>query len=224
MALPLCLQLPETPEPLTITLPGGVAIQQLNLVEAIQPALTPLVPLFNVVDTVLAVFDCLKAIPASLGPPPDPTVLASSLAELAEKVGKLLRLVPQLSLPYTLLGLIDVVVDTLRKARSQLAHLQQQVEQVERASERATELQDAGLLAVAACARANLEQEAANTGKALASLGKLVALLNLFLGMVGAPQVPDFSSLSGHPLDEVLTPIDAVLESLLAVRSAVPLP
>ena len=107
MALPICLEIPELGDPPVITLPGGVSIQQFNLMEAIQPALTPLMPVFDIIDTVVAVFNCVKAIPDSLGPPPDPTALAACIPELAEKVSKLLKLIPQLSLPYTIIGIID---------------------------------------------------------------------------------------------------------------------
>lgn len=224
MALPICLEIPEIPDPLAITLPGGVTIQQINLMEAIQPALTPLMPIFDIIDTVVAVFNCVKAIPDSLGPPPDPTALAACIPELAEKVAKLLRLIPQLSLPYTIIGIIDLVIDTLRQARSQLVHLQQQMQQILGAIDRATELEDAGLMAITSCAQANVAQEAANVGKALASLEKLIGLLNIFLGMVGAPEVPDLSTLAGRPLDDVLPPIDAIIEALQTVRGAVPVP
>lgn len=224
MALPICIELPELPDPLAITLPGGVTMQQINLLEAIQPALTPLMPLFDIVDTVVAVFNCVKAIPDSLGPPPDPTVLAACIPELAEKVSKLLRLIPALSLPYTVIGIIDLLIDTLRQARSQLLHLQQQMVQILRAIDRATTLEDAGLMAITSCAQANVAQEAANVGKMLASLGKLIGLLNVFLGTIGAPEVPDLSSLAGRPLDDAIPPIDAIVKSLQAVRSAVPVP
>ncbi len=224
MALPICLEIPEIPDPLAITLPGGITMQQINLLEAIQPALTPLMPLFDIIDTVVAVFNCVKAIPDSLGPPPDPTVLAACIPELGEKVAKLLRLIPQLSLPYTIVGIIDLVIDTLRQARSQLLHLQQQMQQILGAIDRATKLEDAGLMAITSCAQANVAQEAANVGKALASLGKLIGILNIFLGMVGAPEVPDLSNLAGRPLDDVIPPIDAIIKSLQTVRSAVPVP
>ena len=106
MPLPICLEIPELGDPPVITLPGGVSIQQFNLMEAIQPALTPLMPVFDIIDTVVAVFNCVKAIPDSLGPPPDPTALAACIPELAEKVSKLLKLIPQLSLPSTIIGII----------------------------------------------------------------------------------------------------------------------
>jgi len=224
VALPICIEIPEIPDPLQLTLPGGVTMESTNLMEQIQPALTPLVPLFNIIDTVVAVFNCIKAIPDTLGPPPDPTALAACIPEVAEKVNALLRLIPQLSLPYTIIGIIDLVIDTLRQARSQLLHLQQQVAQITGAIDRATDLDDAGLMAITSCAEANVEQEAANVGKSLASLGKLIGILNLFLGMVGGPEVPDLSNLAGRPLDDVIPPLDAIVDTLQSVRSAVPVP
>ena len=92
------------------------------------------------------------------------------------------------------------------------------------AEERAHELGDAQLLEIVACARANIEQEAANLGKRLGALGTLVGILNLFTSMVGAPEVPDLSSLSGEGLDAVVEPLDALVDVFTAVRSAVPLP
>jgi len=224
VALPICLEIPEIPDPFALTLPGGVTMEQINLLEAIQPALTPLMPLFDIIDTIVAVFNCVKAIPDSLGPPPDPTVLAACIPELAEKVSKLLKLIPQLSLPYTIIGIIDLIIGTLRQARTQLLHLQQQMVQILGAIDRATNLEDAGLMAITSCAQANVAQESANVGKALASLGKLIGVLNIFLGMVGAPEVPDLSDLAGRPLDDVIPPIDAIIKALQTVRSAVPVP
>jgi hypothetical protein len=224
VALPICIEIPEIPDPFAITLPGGVTMESINLMEQIQPALTPLVPLFDIIDTVVAVFNCVKAIPDTLGPPPDPTVLAACIPELAEKVSKLLKLIPQLSLPYTIIGIIDLVIDTLLQARTQLLHLQAQMQQILGAIDRATDLDDAGLMAITSCAQANVAQEAANVGKSLAALGKLIGLLNLFLGMVGGPEVPDLSDLAGTPLDEAIPPIDAIIETLQGVRDAVPVP
>ena len=224
MSLPICIEIPEIPDPFGLTLPGGVQIERINLMEVIQPALTPLVPFFDIIDTIVAVFNCIKAIPDSLGPPPDPTVLAACLPDLAEKVNKLLRLIPQLSLPLLIVGLIDLVIDTLRQARSLLLHLQQQMVQILGTIDRATNLEDAGIMAIAQCAQANVAQEAANVGKALASLGKLIGLINLFMGMVGGPEVPDLSDLAGRPLDDVIPPIDAIIEALQTARAAVPVP
>ena len=190
----------------------------------IQPALTPLVPIFDIIDTVVAVFNCIKAIPDTLGPPPDPTAIAACLPDLAEKVAKLLKLIPQLSIPLTIIGLIDLMIDTLLRARSEIMHLQQQMQQILGVIDRATNLDDAGLMAIAQCAQANVAQEAANVGKSLAALGKLIGLINLFMGMVGGPEIPDLSNLAGRPLDDVVPPLNAIVDALKTARDAVPVP
>ena len=224
MPFELCLELPEIPDPFNLTLPGGVQIEHINLMEVIQPALTPLVPIFDIIDTVVAVFNCIKAIPDTLGPPPDPTAIAACLPDLAEKVAKLLKLILQLSIPLTIIGLIDLMIDTLLKARSELMHLQQQMVQILGVIDRATNLDDAGLMAIAQCAQANVAQEAANVGKSLAALGKLIGLINLFMGMVGGPEIPDLSNLAGRPLDDVVPPLNAIVDALKTARDAVPVP
>ena len=224
MALPICIEIPEIPDPFNLTLPGGIQIEHINLMEVIQPALTPLVPIFDIIDTVVAVFNCIKAIPDTLGPPPDPTAIAACLPDLAEKVAKLLKLIPQLSIPLTIIGLIDLVIDTLLRARSEIMHLQQQMQQILGVIDRATNLDDAGLMAIAQCAQANVAQEAANVGKSLAALGKLIGIINLFMGMVGGPEIPDLSNLAGRPLDNVVPPIDAIVDALKTARDAVPVP
>ena len=77
-------------------------------------------------------------------------------------------------------------------------------------------------LAIAVCLETNIGIEAANVGKSFASLGRLLGLLGLFLGMVGGPAVPDLSSLSGKPLRDVLAPLSLLVDTLVAVRKAIP--
>jgi hypothetical protein len=121
-------------------------------------------------------------------------------------------------------GIIDLLLDALRQARSLLIQLQQQMVQIAGTIDRAHQLEDTGLMAIAQCAQANVAQEAANVGKSLAALGKLIGILNLFLGMIGGPEVPDLNSLSGRPLDEIISPLDAIVETLKSVRNAIPTP
>ncbi len=223
MSLPICLEIPSLDPPFELTLPGGVDIEHLNLMEVIQPALTPLVPMFQIVEALSAVVTCVQAIPDALDPP-DPTVLTACLPDLAKKMEKLLRLLPQLSLPILLVRLLDLVIDTLRQAREKFVHLEAQLTQIQGAVNRAKELEDAGLMAIAQCARGNVEQEAANVGASLASMGKLIRLINLFLGMIGVSPIPDLSGLSGKPLDQVIEPLDALVGVLRGVRESIPVP
>ena len=219
MTIPVCIEIPTTPPPSEITLPGGVTIQHIDLAQIIQPALTPLVPLFNIVDTVVSIFNTLKAVLTL-----NPKEIGKSIPAVAENVGKLLKMIPQLSLPLMLLGLIDLVIDVLSQARNELVHLQGRMGQVTRMIERAKDLDDYGLIVIAECHQKNIETEARNIGQNLASLGRLFGLINLFMGMIGGPQIPDLSSLSGKPLDEIIEPLDALVDSLKATRKALPIP
>ena len=86
MSLPICIEL-EGIEPFELPLPGGISLEDVNIMRILQSALTPLVPVFTIIDTVVAVFNCVKAIPDSLGPPPDPSVIAACLPDLQRKIG-----------------------------------------------------------------------------------------------------------------------------------------
>ena len=221
MTLPICKLLDEIPDPFQITLPGGVTIERINLMEVIGPLLAPLTPFFNIIDTLVAIVNCIKAIPDVIT---DPTAIGACLKELGEKIAALLKMLPQLFLPLLLIQLIDLLIDTLRQARTELLHLQQQMVQIMGAIDRASDLDDAGLMSLAQCAESNVAQEAANVGKALASLGKLIGLINLFMSMVGGPEIPDLSDLAGRPLDDMIEPLDALVEALETARAAVPVP
>lgn len=153
MSFGVCLELPPFDDPFDLTLPGGIEVADVNLMKQIQPFLTPLVPFFDVIDTLVAVFNCVHAIPDALGPPPDPTVLATCLPDLAKKLNKLLNMLPMVALPRLVFRLLTLAIETLRTVRGQLAHLQQQMLQIVSVIEHARNLKDAGLMAIAQCAQ-----------------------------------------------------------------------
>lgn len=216
-----CPVIPPLPDPLEITLPGGISMEHINLVEIIQPALAPLVPLFNIVDTVVTIFNCLKAVPDVVN---NPGAIIECLGDLGKAIGKLLQLVPQLSVPLMVIGLVDMLIATLKQAQNQFVNLNKQIKQITEAVDKAKELNDPTLMAIAQCAEANVAQEAANVGKQLASLGKLLGIINLFMGLIGGPEIPDFGDMAGKPMDEVIEVIDALINVLAGIRDTIPLP
>ena len=239
--IPACEALPSLPDPMAVTLPGGITVGQvisavksapngvdmgINIMQQVQPALAPLGPIFEIVDAVVAVVAVVQKIPDVVGPPPDPTAIAQLLPELSKKVEKLMALMPQVSVPLMVLEILDVLIQTLSALRSQLLSLQAQMGSVTRAVARAAELGDKNLSAIAACAQGNIEQQARNMGQSLASLGRLVGLMNLFLGMIGGPEVPldGLTAISGKSLGHAIEPLDAFIQTLKQVRKAVPVP
>ena len=224
MALDICVQLPPSGDTISVSLPGGLAITDLNIMKQMQPILAPLMPLFDIIDVVVALYNCLKAIPDCFGPPPDPTALANCLPDLAEKLMKLLPLIPQLSLPVTIANTVDLVIAALREVKTKLQNLQDQLTQIEHSVDKAKNLNDAGLNAIIACAQGNVQQEAQNVGAGLASLGKLLAIIGIFMDLIGGPKIPDLSSIDGSPLADVIKPIDELVQLLMEIRKNIPFP
>jgi len=215
-----CIELP-TLKPLSITLPGGIFMADVDLMAMIQPALAPLVPVFNILDTVMAVVNAFKTVPEVVL---NPKALLDALAELLEKFGKLLGLIPQLSLPLTLVGLLDLLIDALAKAKLELGHLDLQLKGVAEVRLKAELLGDLKLMAIAECAEANIAIEVENVATRLGALAGLIGIINLFMGLVGGKAIPDFSNLAGKPLGEAVELIDGLVKVLEAARKAIPIP
>jgi len=219
-----CIEVAPVAEALRLTMPGGATLVHQDLATVAQPALAPLVPLFDVLDALVTVVGVVQAIPDALGPPPDPSGLIQLMPALSEKLSKLLGLVPQVSVPLTVVGLIDGVITALEQARSQLAGLLEQVARILRATERAAEIGDPELARIVGCAQAGLQQSTSNVGRTLGAVGGVLAILRILMGLIGGPEVPDLGSMDGLPLDAAMAAIDDLIGLLRTVRDAVPIP
>lgn len=225
---------------LSITLPGAAELSAFlspgnlpnktdvcnALMGQVNAALTPLVPIFRLLDVALCIFQCVEAVPDSIGPPPDPVALIKAIAECALKIDFLLELIPQLSVCVFVKGIIELVLCALESLRETLANLVQLNVDIAASEARMDVLADAGLdvsfaLDGLACAKANaaLEADAAASGNA--ALNRLIGLLNIFLQLIGVDPIPaldnlDLSAGAGIDLAILDTPIEA-LELVLEV-------
>lgn len=240
MAIPNCPPPPALPPVQEIPLPGGAVLSQVlaagsdipnaldaatSLLAQAGPALAPFVPVFDLLDTVLALVACVEAVPDSLAPTPDPTKLAGPLAALAETTGKLAGLVPQLSVPRLLLGLLDTLIAYLEGLTQQLEALIAQQTRIADAAARAQALGDASLAHIATCAGDHARAQLQAMAAALAPMDRLVGSLNLFLGLLGLPAAPNLGSLiSSDDPAEALEPIAQAAAALQSLRDMVPVP
>jgi hypothetical protein len=240
MAIPECKPIPRLPAPRQIVFPGGAALSQVlaagaeipsgldaaaNLLAQASPAMAPLMPIFNIVDAVLALVECVQAVPDALGPPPDPVKMAETLSQLAEKLPKLLDLVPQFAAPRMVIGMLDTLIDFLEGLRDQIEAILLQAERTRAARTKAEELGDSNLLHIADCAEGHARAQLQAMADALAPMNTLASALNLFLGLIGLPEVPALDGLidSANP-EAGFTAIDALVAMLRNIRDAVPLP
>jgi hypothetical protein len=147
------------------------------------------------------------------------------LSRLAEKLPKLLDLVPQLAAPRMVIGMLDTLIDFLEGLRDQIEAILLQAERTQAARAKAEELDDENLLHIAECAEGHAQAQLQAMADALAPMNTLAGALNLFLGLLGLPEVPALDGLIDitNP-DAGFATIDALVDTLRSLRDAVPLP
>lgn len=229
MALPpfVCFQLSLANGELRITLPGGAVISPQSgvelgdnlavarsLIAQVNAALTPLVPIFNVIDVVKLIFDALGAVT-------NPFRLAEILAELAQKIDALLQLLPQYSVPLLVRQLIDVLIVTLRGLQDELRAIIAQQARIAAAATVAAQPGNVALQAVVDCANGKLEKQLANLNASMAPLNRLIGLVNLLLGLAGLPELPTFTEL-GEDAEAALGALDVAINALETAQAALP--
>lgn len=204
----------------SVLLPGGVDFASVDLLESIQPAIAPLVPMFNIIESIVAVKACVEAATEM----PDPTALINCLPGLRAAIDKLLKLLPQVALPIMLINLIDCIIGELEKLRRFVLGLIAQFERITAILEKAAELDNPNLNLIAICATDRLAATLSDKMKALIVLGRLLGALGGLLELIGIDSnlVPDFGKISGAALDEIIEPLDSAIESLTTLRDQIP--
>ena len=106
-----CAQTPNPPTPLNLSI---------SMLAQISVALAPLQPVFLIIDVIVAIVDCVKAVEGCLGPPPNPTKLIACFPKLAASIAALLQLLPPLSVPLLIVGILETVLAFLKGLRAEL--------------------------------------------------------------------------------------------------------
>jgi hypothetical protein len=162
----------------------------------------------------------VKAIPDAITSL-DPGKITDALPDLAQKAGKLLPLVPQLSVPLMIVGLIDVLLAFLGGLSGQLRALIDQQVRIQRAENRATELGNAQLQTVVDCSRGHVASQLQSLAESAAPVNRLIALINVFTQLVGLDRLPDLSNL-GSDAATALQPLEDTVQALQQIRAAIP--
>lgn len=218
----LCIEIP-TINVCKALMPGGFTMEAPDLLGMMQPALAPLAPMFSILEAIVAIKKCIDAIPDALGPPPDPSKMIECIPNLAEKIAALLKLLPQLSIPTMIKQLLNCIIGEIGKFRAFVVSLIQQVQRIARMLERAAELDDPQFNLIAVCAADRVAVQLSNEMKGLIVVGRLLGMARELLDLAQVPvEIPTLDSITGKPLDQVLEPIDALLDMLRQIRDAVP--
>lgn len=227
---------------LSIDLPGGVSLRaQLpsgtfpnlpdivgSLMGQLNSALTPLMPIFRILDVVIALVEFAQSVPDALGPPPDPMGVIKKLKKLLKAFAKLASLFPPVSIPIMIVGVCKIIVAALTALIDQIEHSLTVSASLDLARERATMLAlDPLLLEGAAaleasidCAQANLDLQLSVGMSGLGPLNRLLDLLSLFAGLVGLPEFLTIDA--GADPRAMLEPLRAAVAALSVVCGSIP--
>ncbi len=245
MAFPpeeLCFDMPEVPSLDDICFPGGfclsyvwdainkipsVADISLDFFSQIGPALAPLKPFFDLLDTVLAIYRCVKAIPDAITSL-DPSELLNCVPALAQLIDQLLKLIPQLSIPKMVIAVVRNMAKLLRAIANDLRYLQSQLQRIADMIDRAADLNDVKLNGFLVCAQNDLDTTVMSTAEALKGVGRMILLVNIFIGLFGGEEIPCFGSLVSDNIaegfDVVIDLLTTLAELLDTLADAIPDP
>lgn len=203
-----------------------------NLLGQANAALAPLAPIFQILDVIMSIVDVLKAIPDSLGPPPDPSAVVKALAKLAKKVAVLVKLLPPVSIPALIKSLLNVLIVGLQGLREQLVAQIAAEARIDAGQAKIDALMalpgGAGLEIAAAlqinldCANANVQAAAAANLATAGPLNRLIGVINIVAGLAGLGSIGTLS-FAGNA-EATLAPLDASIHALGVVKDAIPLP
>lgn len=203
---------------------GDIAAAVRAFIQQINTALAPLAPIFNILDLAVAVVECVKAVPDCIAIPPQPQKLFDCIPGLLEALEKLLALLPPLTIPRMVKGILLAVVAMLNGLKIELQSFIRAETDILAAATLAAKPGNVKLLSAVDCARANFDAQLANMNAGMAPLNRLVGYVNLLLSLALIDQqVPTFDQL-GDDAAAMLEAIDPIVHGLQIIADAIPVP
>ena len=209
------------------TLPDLVPPQPDKLIRQlfaqVNAALAPLEPVFNIIDAVVAIFDCVKAISTL-----DPVKIINCIPNLAEKVDALLKLVPQLSIPFIIAGLLEALILFLKGQRNQLVRMIELLTRVLNAETAAARPGNIARARVLPWALDDLDKLLRWQNESNKPVNRLIGVINLFLEVIGLGRfkIPCLGNVFANlvSMTNAIELIDLLIELLEVIRLTIPIP
>ncbi|MEN6369230.1 MAG: hypothetical protein ABFD77_05980, partial [Thermotogota bacterium] len=123
-------------------------------------------------------------------------------------------LIPQLSIPKMVIAIIKNLAALIRAIAADLLYLQSQLQRIADMIDRAADLNDVKMNGFLVCAQETVEGSVMSTAEALKGIGRVILLVNIFIGLFGGELIPCFGSLISDNLAEGLDVIIDLLTTL----------
>ena len=218
---------------LTIPLPGGIEVGPvignrtasiteliMSTISQASPALAAFVPFMKMLATMEAAAAVLTIIPKAIITL-SPSKVVDALVEMTKALAELLKLLPPLVLPLSIMRFIAIVVMLLQEMIDNLHSLDQAITDAEYAIAKGQEREDDDLIAIGQCARSNVEAEIEQAMSILTMLGAPIRLINVFLALLGQPCFR-FDPDPDLDLNGLIMFLQAILDFLTTININIP--
>lgn len=231
-----CIDLIAGPGELCIEMPGGVRMCVTSDIDIGDPAgmvrglmaqvnagLAPLAPIFNLIDVLLAIKQCVDATGDAISEL-NPAKLFECIPNLVEKINQMLKLLPPVSIPFMVKSLLTALIVFLEGLKQDLRAAILAAARAANTALRAAELNNIRLQAIADCAEASFEIELVNFNESAKPLSRLILVLNVFLELAQLPCIQIPLGAITEATEAALLPLCGAIDLLTAVRDAINVP
>lgn len=190
----------------------------------INTALAPLSPIFTIFDVIVAIVDCIKAVPDMVGPPPDPSKLIKAIEHLLQVLSKLLGMLPQMSVPKMVKQILIAIATAMLAFSRELLAVQHAVEAVTAAATAAAKPGNHPLDLVVSCAQGRIDIRMENLNNATAPINRIIGIVNLLMDLAQMPKdsrPPSFSGFGSSAAD-ALEPLADFAQTILDIAKVIP--
>ncbi len=228
-----CVHLSTGPGELCVIFPGGARVCAQfgydtgdsgeivkSMLGALNAALVPLGPFFDMLDLFKAIVDCIQAIPdsiLSLNPAP----IVNCIPHMVKAVDKLLALLPPFPIFVLVKGIVGVIITGLRAVQEKLRALIVYQVRLVTAATRASQLGNVQLQAAVDCATGNFDAQLTNMNTQFLPLNRLIGIINVLLELVGVDCIPTIGGIAGAS-QAAIDALDVVITFLETVAAAIP--
>jgi len=190
VATVVCIEIPEIPNKLSITMPGVGELQYLKdsidkiprpstyvlkMLNGISPALAPIYTILKILDVILALVNCINAIPKSL--PFNPQPIIDCIQKLIEAFAALLPLLP----PFVYIRLVVDIAVAIRLLIDDLISvldvIDQQITQVKNLINKALDFDNTAMLQIGNCARTDIQRSTAGLQQIMEAMAKVMGII-----------------------------------------------
>lgn len=227
-----CILFGDPPDPRRIVFPGGLALETPpifrphdrlfaleGLFAALAPAMAAMGPVFVLIEVLGAVIDMVKAI-ATL----NPVAIANATVAFVQATDKLLSIIPQVSIPLFIFGILQLVLDLLATMIDFLQGIQQQQLQIQAMKEWAEEKGLERALQDALCLDENLQLQLEYFNNGIGALAVFLVIVETLGSIAGLDISIDISVDPEGAIDDTLDQLAEIVNTITTILESIPLP